>query len=393
MEDPLARPRLPVGAHGTINLDQIVPGKWRARTLYRFNDGRRRQVERTGRTKAMAENRLKEALTQIETPTAHGAILKKELSVAGLAAAFLKVKREQQPPMSPNTLRAYDQNTRHIILPKLGALTVKEVKTMRIQTFITEVGNENGAGAASACRTVLSGMFSLAVRNDIIATNPVTGVEGAKRKKPSRAAKAMTPAALEKMLAAVRADPALQEIDFPDVWEFMSQVGCRIGEALALRWSHVNFEEDQVTLGPSVVQEAGTPAYIWEPSKTDDSYRTIVVPKRAMALLKRRLADGLETELGLVFPDVFGKLRTTSRMSSIWAEERERIGYQAFTSHGFRKSVATILDKAGMSPRDIAEYLGHEQPSMTMDVYMDRNTQSKMMAEALDSKFGESSGS
>lgn len=389
----MARPRLPIGAHGTINIDLIAPGKWRARTLYRFDDGRRRQVERTARTKSMAENHLKTALTQIETPTAQGAVLKKEMTVEGLSAAFLKVKREQKPPMSPNTLRAYEQNIRHIINPKLGALIAKEVKTMRIQTFITEVGDENGAGSASACRTVLSGMFSLAVRNDIIVSNPVTGVQGAKRKKPSRAAKGMTPAAIEKMLATVHADEALQAIDFPDVWEFMSQVGCRIGEALALRWSHVNFEESQVTVGPSVVQPKGEASYIWEPPKTDDSYRTIVVPKRAMALLKRRRETGLETDLGLVFPSVLGELRTTSRVSSQWAEERTRLGYPKFTSHGFRKSVATILDKAGMSARDIAEYLGHEQPSMTMDVYMDRNTQSKMMAEALDSKFGVSSGS
>lgn len=32
--------------------------------------------------------------------------------------------------------------------------------------------------------------------------------------------------------------------------------------------------------------------------------------------------------------------------------------------------MATILDKAGLSATEIADYLGHENPSMTQDVYM-----------------------
>ena len=35
-------------------------------------------------------------------------------------------------------------------------------------------------------------------------------------------------------------------------------------------------------------------------------------------------------------------------------------------------AVATRLDKAGLSAREIADYLGHERISMTQDVYMTR---------------------
>ena len=54
------------------------------------------------------------------------------------------------------------------------------------------------------------------------------------------------------------------------------------------------------------------------------------------------------------------------------------------TTHSFRKTVATALDQAGMSAREMAEYLGHENPSITQDVYMAKNTAGKRAAAALN---------
>jgi integrase len=172
--------------------------------------------------------------------------------------------------------------------------------------------------------------------------------------------------------------------DMADLWEFMSLVGCRIGEACALRWTHVELDEQKVTLGPSVTRETGVGLYIHESSKTDESMRRIVVPKRAIEILRKRKEDGLVTAEGLVFPTMTGKLRDPSNTLNRWRENRDRLGYPEFKSHGFRKTVATMLDSAGMSARDIAEYLGHKHPSMTQDVYMNRNQQSDKMAAAIE---------
>jgi integrase len=42
------------------------------------------------------------------------------------------------------------------------------------------------------------------------------------------------------------------------------------------------------------------------------------------------------------------------------------------TSHVFRKTAATELDRAGLSARQIADQLGHAKVSMTQDRYMGR---------------------
>jgi integrase len=54
------------------------------------------------------------------------------------------------------------------------------------------------------------------------------------------------------------------------------------------------------------------------------------------------------------------------------------------TSHIFRKTVATRLDEAGLSARQIADQLGHAHPSLTQDVDMGRKVVTAEAAKLLD---------
>lgn len=46
------------------------------------------------------------------------------------------------------------------------------------------------------------------------------------------------------------------------------------------------------------------------------------------------------------------------------------MAYPELSTHSFRKTVATILDRAGLSAAEIADYLGHEDPSLTTGTYL-----------------------
>ena len=47
-------------------------------------------------------------------------------------------------------------------------------------------------------------------------------------------------------------------------------------------------------------------------------------------------------------------------------------GFDWVTTHTFRKTVATLMDHAGLSSRAAADQLGHANTSMTTDVYFGR---------------------
>ena len=96
----------------------------------------------------------------------------------------------------------------------------------------------------------------------------------------------------------------------------------------------------------------------------------IAVPPKVVALLRARIDDSeLNTNL-VLFPSPRGKVRDTFNLTGDLRRVFDRAGYEWVTSHTFRKTVATRLDGAGQSPRQIADHLGHAQPSMTLDVYM-----------------------
>jgi integrase len=60
------------------------------------------------------------------------------------------------------------------------------------------------------------------------------------------------------------------------------------------------------------------------------------------------------------------------------------------TSHVFRKTAATELDRAGLSARQIADQLGHAKVSMTQDRYLGRRAVTSAAADALDQAYRES---
>jgi integrase len=47
-------------------------------------------------------------------------------------------------------------------------------------------------------------------------------------------------------------------------------------------------------------------------------------------------------------------------------------GYPWVTSHVYRKTVATLMDAAGLTARQAADQLGHAKVSMTQDNYFGR---------------------
>jgi len=79
-----------------------------------------------------------------------------------------------------------------------------------------------------------------------------------------------------------------------------------------------------------------------------------------------------------------GDIRDPRNTSRDWADARDRLGLPGVTTHSFRKTVATLLDQAGLTAREITEYLGHENPSLTQDVYMAKNTGGIRAAAAIN---------
>jgi integrase len=353
------------------------------RAIAHYRDyGVTRQVERTGRSKAAATNRLRIALKERSGVGSAGNL---QADQRFAVAAELWLRRfeglVQEERRSPGSLETYRRQVRLHVLPALGELRLAEVTTPVVDKFVSRIKADIGASTARTCRSVVSGVMGLAVRYGALSANPVREVdrvEGTPKKEP----RALTEAERAELFAQLQADEVAVRKDLPDLVSFMLATGVRIGEALAVLWCEVDLGAGTVHITSTIIRVTGV-GLIRKPTKSRAGQRILSLPPWAVAILRRRYADNPYFDRP-VFPDTLGGFRDPSNTRRDIRDARGTEGLSWVTSHNFRKTTATILDDAGLSPRAVADQLGHARPSMTQDVYLGRKVVNPAAAAALE---------
>jgi hypothetical protein len=85
-----------------------------------------------------------------------------------------------------------------------------------------------------------------------------------------------------------------------------------------------------------------------------------------------------------VFRAPLGGLRDPSNSNADLREAFDAAGYEWVTSHVYRKTVATLMDAAGLSAGAAADQLGHAKVSMTQGNYMGRRIASMGAGRVLE---------
>lgn len=374
----MARPELPLGTHGRVRVERRGDA-WRARAKFRDFDGVTREVERRGHTRSAAEQNLQVAFRDRGARGGTAAV-RSDGKVSDLAALWYA----QLEGLSPSTMQAYADRLRLQVLPAFGNVRVRELTPGLIDRHLAAVRARHGASAARQTRNVLSGMCSLAVRNDALRSNPcreTRRISGAPRARP----RALAVDEVSKLLDGLEGLPEAVRQDLPDLVAFLAATGARIGEACAVGWADVDFGENTVHLHGTVVRLRGAGLVIGSPKSTS-SDRIIEPPMWCMRMLHaRRLRQGGTSSSGIVFPAPrSGELRDPSNTRRELRKSFGVLGFDGVTSHTFRKTVATLMDEAGRTARETADQLGHSHPSITLDVYMGRKKRATGASSVLE---------
>ena len=172
--------------------------------------------------------------------------------------------------------------------------------------------------------------------------------------------------------------------------------GVRRGEILGLCWSCINWEFSQVHIERCVYYQADRGVYTDIP-KTEKSDRYIKLPAQTMELLrqyKEEYYDKFVTDSGskwnsrLSLPDGKGEMQVMDNDFVFVSESFDNLGYplhpdsiaqwlDSFSKryglphlhpHQFRHTAASLLYFNGLDTISIAGYLGHAQPSTTVNL-------------------------
>ncbi len=387
----MPRPPLSLGSWGEVRTyvestdDKGNPKSYKATVKYRDFDGVVRQVQRSGKTKSSAKNNLKIALTRRSSVTRQG-----ELSLtsrfAGAAELWLGkfsvLVRDGE--RSIGSLQTYRKHLKNHVLPALAELRLGEVTTPVLDKVMAVIKRAAGAPTARSCRSVISGVLSLAVRYGAITANPVREVDRLTNK-PKKSPRALTKEERTSLLAQLEADEIAVRKDLPDLTRFMLATGLRIGEALAVVWSEVDFAAGSVDITSTIIRVTGE-GLLRTDTKNEAGKRTVLLPSWALAMLQRRFLANSSMN-SPIFADSIGGFRDPSNTQRDFREARGTGEFAWLVSHSFRKTTATLIDDAGLTARKAADQLGHAKPSMTQDVYFGRKTVHPDVAAALEDVF------
>jgi integrase len=390
----MPRQPMPLGTYGNIKVSPVAPGKYRARCRYRHYDGKVYQVQRDGPTETAATNRLKEAIRDWVTPAKAGEFGPgsrfRDLALAWLAEFERDANRGFYSLGSVDT---YQNRLTGIIIPEIGELRAREIATAPVvlDRVCQSTRDKMSASSAKIVKSVIGNVCMFGVRVGAFETNPardIGRIESKKAKSKPQKPRALTAAEVFELFGKLDTDEEAIAADLPDLIRFFLATGERTGEALAADWEDFDREAKQLAMAGNVIRAKGR-GKILNRGKTENAVRPIPLSDWGVTMLDNRHAALGRPAAGPMFPSSTGTVREASNVRNrAWNPFKQRAGFEWVTFRTFRKTVATMLDEAGLTARQIADVLGHAHPSMTQDVYMGRGTVSRHAADALDATLG-----
>jgi len=222
--------------------------------------------------------------------------------------------------------------------------------------------------------SVINRIFKYAVLMDILDSNPFDKVIKPKSRQVQRKGNFLTKEELKEFLKL--AQTATLSYFFPLV-HLMAYTGLRQGEALALKWSDIDFENKRITVNKTAVRIEGKQSL--QTPKTKNSKRVISIDPTTLSILKSWKKDQIKIYFrnGKHFECDENFIFTNQRGE--WVHIHNFIRYfkrfiadhklKTITPHGLRHTHASLLFSAGVEPKNISDRLGHSTVQITLDLY------------------------
>lgn len=337
-----------------------------------------------------------------------------DLYVAGRATInnvfdrYMAIKHNLRDSTRSNYLYTYN----HFVRDNFGMKLIAGIKFSDVLQYYNHLLHEQdlSLGTLDTIHCLLHPTFQLAVRDQIIRNNPTDGVmkEISKQSGKNRGVRhALTIEQQRAFMEYVANHPVYYH--WWSLFTVLLGTGCRIGEALGLRWEDLDFENRIISINHSLVyyptaKERKSVMRIVKP-KTEAGIRTIpmldVVYDAFQMELDEQEETGFNTDeidgmTGFVFKNRYGGVPNYNTVNQaikriinshnadeiILAkrEKREPVIIPNFSCHHFRHTFATRLCEVESNLKVIQSIMGHRNIETTMDVY----------AEATDRKKKES---
>ena len=373
------------------------------RYMYTYTDplGRRKFIYANDLTqlREKEEKLLKDQLDGLDIYVAGKATLNETFD------RYISTKYNLRESTRSSYLYTYD----HYVRDTFGLKRIAEIKYSDVFQFYYHLLNQQGIslGTLDSVHCLLHPTFQLAVRDEIIRKNPTDGVmkEISRESGKNRGVRHALTIEQQRCFMEYIANHPVYYHWWP-MFTILLGTGCRIGEALGLRWQDLDFEKRVISINHSLVYYPanGSNKCVLRVSlpKTDAGIRTIpmldIVKDAFEMLYEEQKENGFnETEIdgitGFIFCNRFGSVpnpqtvnHTIKRIASNYnademvqakKEHRDPIILPNFSCHHLRHTFCTRLCENETNLKVIQSIMGHKNIETTMDVYAEATEKKK----------------
>ena len=266
-----------------------------------------------------------------------------------------------------------------IVYPLIGHIQLKNLRVDDLNRITLELSkdgmNRKTGGKLSAktikeCHHFVSVVLEQALKEGLIPINLETRIDMPKQDK--KAPNYFQP----EQIATIRENLENEPIKWKTIVHLLLLTGARRGEILGLKWSDIDFVNNQLHICRNVLYRPDVGVYVDTP-KTEKSDRWVALPVQTMRLLKEyqgwqmgerlRLQEYYQNQ-DFLFAQDNGNPMFPDSVTRYLSRFGERIGFHV-NPHAFRHTMASMLYFNGIDSVSISARLGHSSVSITQDIY------------------------
>ena len=261
------------------------------------------------------------------------------------------------------TRQEYRRDLERDIVPYFGKKRLTEIEPRDIEQFAGYLATKRNLSPSSVRLVIapLRAMLATAFEEGLIRSNPAANLRLAQtcKHEATEDVKAMTATELADVVS-----------EIPDAYRLFFRVlaesGMRIGEAIAVRWTDIDFDQGRVRVQRRWYKGAyGLP-------KSKYGVRSIPLSTTLLRdLWKARESAGTIEADTLAFTTPTGdRLDTSNLRRRVLKPAALRAGVAWVGFHSFRHTCATILFHRGLNAKQVQMWLGHHSPAFTLSTYV-----------------------
>ena len=263
-------------------------------------------------------------------------------------------------------------------------ITIGSITPRQINDFYKTIWDDNCvANTIIRYHGVLRNAFQHAFRTEMIESNPFDKIERPRKNKFRGSF--YSEDELQTLLRLTKDDPMYIVILLSAMY------GLRRSEALGVRWSRIDFDNNQVLIDTKIIEKRENKkrfAVPVEEMKTKSSRRTLpLIPVIAEALKEQKEKQEAWKKLfkrsysreftDYVCTNQLGELYLPDYVTDHFQVLLEKYGLRKIRFHDLRHTCASLLIKGGMQLINVKDYLGHSEIGITANIYAHLDESSK----------------